>query len=120
MLGYMRSVGSRGIQPFARPAWYDHSSAFSAFHAHCTHPWPFSYVIVCASQYWRKNVLKAALNDDALPVRPLHEPTRVEPESEPSYRAPRPRPLRYRAQSVCAGVHSPTIVQRSNDESDEA
>jgi hypothetical protein len=32
MFGNIKFVGSLGIHPFASPAWYDHSSASSAFH----------------------------------------------------------------------------------------
>ena len=51
----------------------------------------------------------------ALPLIPAQLPTRVEPGKVPSYRLPTPRPLRYLAQSVRAGDHSPTIVQRPED-----
>jgi hypothetical protein len=45
MLGYLRSVGFAGIQPFWRPAEYDQSSADSVFHVHCIQPPAFSNVI---------------------------------------------------------------------------
>ena len=80
MSGYLRSAGSRGIHPCASPAWYAHSSAFSAFHVHCTHPAPpRSNVLACASQYFRRNALYSSLKDAAGPVRLAHDsPTRVE------------------------------------------
>ena len=80
MFGYCRSVGFCGIHSFASPAWYDHSSAFSAFHVHCTHPAPpRSNALACASQYFRRNALYSSLKDAARPVRPAHDsPTRVE------------------------------------------
>ena len=39
------------------------------------------------------------------------EHTRVEPLFVPSYLAPTPLPFKYLAQSVIAGVHSPTTTQ---------
>ena len=58
MLGYLKSVGSCGIQPFANPAWYDHSSALSIFQVHITQPWPpLSKAMTWASHVCLKNVL---------------------------------------------------------------
>src|SRR6267154_3064122 len=45
MLGYSRSLGFCGIQPYWRPAEYDQSSADSVFHVHCIQPLAFSNVI---------------------------------------------------------------------------
>lgn len=45
MLGYLRSFGFIGIQPYWRPAEYDQSSANSVFHVHCIQPPAFSNVI---------------------------------------------------------------------------
>jgi hypothetical protein len=54
----MRSVGLLGIQPYWRPAEYDHSSADSVFHVHCIHPLAFSYVMI----FYRANaVISTAL-----------------------------------------------------------
>ena len=77
-------MGFLGIHPPARPALYDQSSASSAFHVHWIQPAPFSYVIVCASQYLRRNVLYAELYVERGPVLPEHEPTKDEPGKEPS------------------------------------
>jgi hypothetical protein len=46
-------------------------------------------------------------------------PTRVEPGKLPSYRDPTTRPLRYLAQSVDAGDHSSTTIQRWKEETDD-
>jgi hypothetical protein len=84
MVGYLRSDGLRGIQPPFKPAWYDHSSAFSAFQVQKTHPAAFSYEMVWASQYWRKKVLYSLLKVEALPLFPVQEAILVEPERVPS------------------------------------
>jgi hypothetical protein len=85
MVGYLKLVGFCGIQPFAKPAWYDHSSAFSAFHVHISQPWPpLSKAITWASHACLKNVLKLELNVDAFPVKPVQLPMRVEPGYVPS------------------------------------
>lgn len=39
-------------------------------------------------------------------------PTYEEPDKEPSYLAPVPRPFNHLAQSVGAVLHSPTMAQR--------
>ena len=65
----------------------------------------------CASYICRKKVLYELLKSEMLPVLPLQLPTADSPSYEPSYREPTPRPFKYLAQSVIAGVHSPTMAQ---------
>ncbi len=59
---------------------------------------------------WEEQTYCENVLDD--PVFPVQLPTYGEPEYEPSYREPIPRPFSDSAQSVDANDHSPTISQR--------